>query len=146
MFCSNEACISHLFLQLLLSASDDKRLVLHDVRTSSANGKPGSGAVASFNGHTSWVLSASLSPDSKVAASGLVLFILPILVLYLLRDFIRSSDRTIKIWDIGQRACVSTIQEQNEVWGVNWRPSGVNNAFVSAGSGCVRFWRGAGTA
>lgn len=53
-------------LQLLLSASEDKRLVLHDVRTA-----PG-GAVASFSGHSSWVLSTDISPDSRLGLSGYV--------------------------------------------------------------------------
>lgn len=59
----------------------------------------------------------------------------------------RSADRTIKIWDLAARACVSTIQEQGEVWGVSWRPNAGfgTGAFVSPGSeGCVRFWRSAG--
>jgi len=50
--------------KLLLSASEDKRLVLHDARTA-----PG-GAVASFSGHTSWVLSTDVSPDGRLALSG----------------------------------------------------------------------------
>ncbi|KIO24478.1 hypothetical protein M407DRAFT_99859 [Tulasnella calospora MUT 4182] len=114
--------------QLLLSASDDKRLVLHDVRTS-AGGKPGSGAVASLNGHGSWVLSASIATDGRAAISG-------------------SSDRSIKIWDLSQRSCVSTLQEQDEVWGVCWKPTSGFGAgsFASSGEGCVRFWRSAGTA
>ena len=53
-----------LFIQLLLSASEDKRLVLHDVRSS-----PG-GTVASFSGHTSWVLSVAVSPDGLLGLSG----------------------------------------------------------------------------
>jgi len=132
-FSSHAMCVRSLAWspdsQLLLSASDDKRLVLHDVRTSSG-GKPGSGAVASLNGHSSWVLSASLSVDGRAAASG-------------------SADRTIKIWDIAARACVSTIQEQGEIWGVSWKPDVVHTtgAFASAGTdGCVRFWRSAGSA
>jgi len=56
-------------LQLLLSASEDKRLILHDVRTSSS-GKPGSGAVAALSGHSSWVLSTDISPDGRMAVSG----------------------------------------------------------------------------
>ncbi|KAG8930826.1 hypothetical protein FRC02_003645 [Tulasnella sp. 418] len=118
--------------QLLLSASDDKRIVLHDVRTSAASGRrPASGAVASFNGHTSWVLSTAISSDMRVVASG-------------------SADRTIKLWDIGSRACVSTMQETNEVWGVSWVPAiGATvgaKAFATAGAdGSVRFWRAAGT-
>ena len=50
--------------KLLLSASEDKRLVLHDVRSA-----PGS-AVASFSGHSSWVLSADISPDGRLGLSG----------------------------------------------------------------------------
>ncbi|KAG9012263.1 hypothetical protein FRB94_006293 [Tulasnella sp. JGI-2019a] len=114
--------------QLLLSASDDKRLVLHDVRTASGGGKLGGGMVASLSGHSSWVLSASLAADGRAAASG-------------------SADRTIKIWDLAARACVSTIQEQGEIWGVSWKPNAGfgTGGFVSPGSeGCVRFWRSAG--
>ncbi|KAG6886691.1 hypothetical protein C0992_002805 [Termitomyces sp. T32_za158] len=112
---------------LLLSASDDKRLVLHDVRTS-----PG-GTVASFTGHASWVLSADIAPDGRLALSG-------------------SADKTIKVWDIAARAPLATVQDTGEVWAVSWRPkppasaAGAGaNAFVSAGEdGVVRWWRGAG--
>jgi WD repeat-containing protein 61 len=57
--------------KLLLSASEDKRLVLHDVRTTST-GRPSSGAVASLTGHSSWVLSSDISPDGRLALSGYV--------------------------------------------------------------------------
>lgn len=110
--------------QLLMSASEDKRLILHDVRTSSASGKPGSGAVASFSGHSSWVLSTDISPDSRLALSG-------------------SADKTIKVWDLAARAAVSTIQDTDQVWSVSWRPqpaaNGSAGAFVSGGEdGVVR--------
>lgn len=64
--------------------------------------------------------------------------------------FCSSSDKTIKVWDIGARAAVSTIQDTGEVWSVSWRPKppqhGSPGAFVSAGEdGVVRWWRGAGT-
>ncbi|KAF8076918.1 WD repeat-containing protein 61 [Lyophyllum atratum] len=109
---------------LLLSASDDKRLVLHDVRSS-----PG-GTVAAFTGHSSWVLSADISPDGRLGLSG-------------------SADKTIKVWDIAARAAVSTIQDTGEVWSVSWRPKppapGTVGGFVSGGEdGVVRWWRGAG--
>ncbi|EAU82660.2 WD repeat-containing protein 61 [Coprinopsis cinerea okayama7 len=109
---------------LLISASEDKRLVLHDVRAS-----PG-GIVASFTGHSSWVLSTDISPDSRLALSG-------------------SADKTIKVWDIAARTAVSTIQDTGEVWSVSWRPKppavGTVGAFVSGGEdGTVKWWRGAG--
>jgi len=112
--------------QLLISASEDKRLILHDVR-STASGKPGSGAVASLTGHSSWVLSTDISPDGRLALSG-------------------SADKTIKVWDLGARAAVSTIQDTGEVWSVSWRPkAGSPGAFISGGEdGVVRWWRGAG--
>ncbi|KAG6333006.1 hypothetical protein ID866_6083 [Astraeus odoratus] len=115
---------------LLLTGSDDKRLILHDVR-STPSGKPGSGAVATFLGHSSWVLSTDISPDSRLAVSG-------------------SADKTIKVWDLAARTAVSTMQESGEVWSVCWRPKppppGSVGAFVSGGQdGCVRWWRSAGT-
>lgn len=58
--------------QLLLSASEDTHLGLHDVRVSSGSGKPGSGVVATFAGHKSWVLSADLSADGRLGLSGYV--------------------------------------------------------------------------
>ncbi|TDL30073.1 WD40 repeat-like protein [Rickenella mellea] len=119
---------------LLLSASDDRRLVLHDVRAGAGGGgggggggKPGAGAVASFGGHSSWVLSAAFSPDGRLALSG-------------------SADKTAKVWDIGARAAVSTVADTGEVWSVSWRPqAGAGNAFVTGGEdGVVKWWRGAG--
>ncbi|KAF8876814.1 WD repeat-containing protein 61 [Mucidula mucida] len=83
--------------------------------------------IASFTGHSSWVLSVDISPDSRLCLSG-------------------SADKTIKVWDIGARAAVSTVQENGEVWSVSWRPKGAG-AFVSGGEdGVVRWWRGAGAA
>ncbi|KAG7450795.1 WD repeat-containing protein 61 [Guyanagaster necrorhizus] len=110
---------------LLLSASEDKRLVLHDVRTSSGR------MVAAFTGHSSWVLSVDISPDNRLGLSG-------------------SADKTIKVWDIAARTAVSTVQDTGEVWSVSWRPKltavGVG-AFVTGGEdGVVRWWRGAGGA
>lgn len=58
-------------IKLLMSGSDDKRLVLYDVRSSQA-GKPGGGPVATFSGHSSWVLSTAISPDGRLALSGYV--------------------------------------------------------------------------
>ncbi|KAG8219107.1 WD40-repeat-containing domain protein [Butyriboletus roseoflavus] len=116
--------------QLLLTASDDKRLILHDVR-STDSGKPGSGAVATLTGHSSWVLSADISPEGRLAVSG-------------------SADKSIKVWDLAARASVSTTQESGEVWSVAWRPkpapTGTAGAFVSGGQdGLVRWWRSAGS-
>ncbi|PFH46562.1 hypothetical protein AMATHDRAFT_77615 [Amanita thiersii Skay4041] len=110
---------------LLLSASEDKRLILHDVRT--AHG----GMVAAFTGHSSWVLSVDLSPDGRLGLSG-------------------SADKTIRVWDISARAAVSTIQETGEVWSVAWRPKpptfGTVGSFITGGEdGVVKWWRGAGT-
>ncbi|KAH8118878.1 WD repeat-containing protein 61 [Phellopilus nigrolimitatus] len=117
---------------LLLSASDDRRLTLFDVRAGSAgSARGGGGAVAALVGHASWVLSAALSPDGRLALSG-------------------SADKTIKVWDVAARAAVSTVKDTGEVWSVAWRPNvtpGSAGAFVSAGEdGLVKWWRGAGAA
>ncbi|KAI0265206.1 WD repeat-containing protein 61 [Gloeopeniophorella convolvens] len=115
--------------QLLLSASEDKRLILHDVRMTST-GRPSSGAVASLTGHSSWVLSSDISLDGRLALSG-------------------SADKTIKVWDLAARAAVSTVADTGEVWAVSWQPSSAvasSGAFVSGGEdGIVRWWKAAGT-
>lgn len=115
--------------QLLMSASEDKRLILYDVRTTSS-GRASSGAVASLTGHSSWVLSSDISPDGRLALSG-------------------SADKTIKVWDLAARAAVSTIADTGEVWAVSWQPSSAatsSSAFVTGGEdGIVRWWKAAGT-
>ncbi|EJU06631.1 WD repeat-containing protein 61, partial [Dacryopinax primogenitus] len=106
--------------QELLSAADDKRLVLHDLR-----GHRG-GIVTTFEGpqgHRSWVLSVDLSSDGKLIASG-------------------SSDKTLKIWDLETRRCVSTTQDTGEVWSVSWRPGG-GQLITGGNDGHVHWWRSA---
>ena len=71
--------------QLLISASDDKRIIMHDVR----NAGKGGGAVASLTGHSSWVLSASVSPDAKLVASGFVSY--PLFATILSLNFIEHQ-------------------------------------------------------
>jgi len=34
----------------------------------------------------------------------------------------RSADRTVKLWDVGQRSCVSTSPSIASVWGMAWQP------------------------
>lgn len=115
--------------QFLYSGSDDKTIILHDVRTStrgtSAVG-PGSGPISTLTGHTSWVLSLDASPDGRLLLSG-------------------SADKSVKLWDVraggggGQKGgCVGTFGGDGEVWGVAWRPMAadeteVGKRFVSGG-------------
>jgi WD repeat-containing protein 61 len=57
--------------QYLFSGSDDRRIVLHDVRAGSAGSAGrGSAAVAELKGHASWVLSLGASPDGRALVSG----------------------------------------------------------------------------
>lgn len=88
--------------QWLYTGGDDARIVLHDVRagSSSSGGARGEGAVAILQGHSGWVL--DLAAAGKLLGSA-------------------SADATVKLWDVGQRACVSTSSADAEVWGIAWQ-------------------------
>ncbi|ORY22977.1 WD40-repeat-containing domain protein [Naematelia encephala] len=121
--------------QWLFSGSDDHRIVLHDVRAGSKTGSggKGEGAVAIMQGHQSWVLKVAASPDGKLLGSG-------------------GADHLIKLWEVGQRACVSTSTSTAEVWGLDWQPAGANTfavgkQFAAAGDDrAVILYRAAGSA
>ena len=150
---------------LLLSASDDRRLTLFDVRVRGAGGTGSGGggaggAVATLVGHGSWVLSTAFSPDGRLALSGyvlcssLLLYLIPLMNLPYVILYYRSADKTIKVWDIGTRAAVSTlpVPDTGEVWSVAWNPNPSSaviaggGEFVTGGEdGVVRWWRSAGS-
>ncbi|WRT63508.1 uncharacterized protein IL334_000413 [Kwoniella shivajii] len=93
--------------QWLYSGSDDHLIVLYDVRAGSKSGDgvgKGEGAVAMMQGHQSWVLKVDASPDGKLLGSG-------------------GADSMIKLWDVGQRSCVSTSTGNSEIWGFAWQPT-----------------------
>jgi len=121
--------------QWLFSGSDDHRIVLHDVRAGSRTGAggKGEGAVAIMQGHQSWVLKVAASPDGKLLGSG-------------------GADNLVKLWDVGQRSCVSTTSSTAEVWGFDWQPVAANGfavgkQFAVAGDDrAVTLYRAAGSA
>nr|XP_031859914.1 uncharacterized protein CI109_004763 [Kwoniella shandongensis]KAA5526986.1 hypothetical protein CI109_004763 [Kwoniella shandongensis] len=121
--------------QWLYSGSDDHLIVLYDVRAGSRSGSggKGEGAVAMMQGHQSWVLKVAASPDSKLLGSG-------------------GADSTVKLWDVGQRSCVSTSTGNAEVWGLDWQPAGADTfaagkQFAIAGDDkAITLYRAAGSA
>ncbi|WVO13505.1 hypothetical protein L204_101126 [Cryptococcus depauperatus] len=121
--------------QWLFSGADDNLIVLYDVRAGSQSdtGGKGEGAVAVMQGHQSWVLKVAASPDSKLLGSG-------------------GADKVIKLWDIGQRSCVSTSAANAEVWSFAWQPEGATSLapgkqFAVAGDdNIVTLYRAAGAA
>lgn len=64
----------------------------------------------------------------------------------------RGADNLVKLWDIGQRSCVSTTSSTAEVWGFDWQPVAANTfavgkQFAVAGDDrAVTLYRAAGSA
>jgi len=62
-----------------------------------------------------------------------------------------GADNQIKLWDVGQRACVYTNQSTAEVWGFDWQPIAANTfsvgkQFAVGGDDCVAtLYRAAGS-
>lgn len=84
--------------RVLYSASDDAHVHMYHTE--------GKGLVAAMSGHASWVLSLDVSPDGGALATG-------------------SSDKTVRLWDLGMRAAVQTMSNHSDqVWGVAFRPPG----------------------
>ena len=92
----------------LMTGSDDARANLYDVSSGTQ--------LASFEGHTSWVLGVALSPDDTHAVSC-------------------SSDHSVKVWDLAgsSKRCVQTLADvhNDQVWGVAFDPNG--GRFCSVG-------------
>jgi WD repeat-containing protein 61 len=69
--------------------------------------------VDALGGHESWVTSVSVHPGGAYAATA-------------------SADGTVKLWDVGARACVQTAREHgDQVWGVAFASDG--GALASVG-------------
>ncbi|OZJ02963.1 hypothetical protein BZG36_04519 [Bifiguratus adelaidae] len=87
----------------LISGSDDKRIHIHDIQHGNI--------AASLSGHASWVLSV----DTPREASGLAIN----------QIASGSSDKKCKIWDLGMRTCLETMDaHEDQVWAVAYNPNG----------------------
>ncbi|GAA5924605.1 WD40 repeat domain-containing protein [Sporobolomyces koalae] len=133
---------------LLITASDDKRVNVFDLRalsaasTGAASGGGRRGQVASLGGHEGWVVSVE-ARNERLLASG-------------------SADGTIKLFDLAApSSALSTLRDHSgDVWALAWAPEsgpapveGLGGAsaglgggrLVSAGEdGALRWWRGGG--
>ncbi|GAA5870756.1 hypothetical protein JCM16303_001578 [Sporobolomyces ruberrimus] len=134
---------------LLVTASDDKRVNVFDLRalTAASSGAAGGGSrrgqVASLGGHEGWVVSVE-ARNERLLATG-------------------SADGTIKLFDLSApSSALSTLRDHSgDVWALAWAPEngpapveGLGGAsaglgggrLVSAGEdGALRWWRGGGT-
>ncbi|CAI7757488.1 unnamed protein product [Closterium sp. NIES-54] len=84
--------------RILVTVSDDRHTHVYDVE--------GRQLIAALSGHTTWVLSADCCPDGATIATG-------------------SSDCTVRLWDMRQRAALQAAKEhKDQVWVVAFRPPG----------------------
>ncbi|GAA5895201.1 WD40 repeat domain-containing protein [Sporobolomyces salmoneus] len=134
---------------LLITASDDKRVNVFDLRaltaasTGAAGGGSRRGQVASLGGHEGWVVSVE-ARNERLLASG-------------------SADGTIKLFDLSApSSALSTLRDHSgDVWSLAWAPEtgaasveGLGGASAGLGGGrlvsggedgALRWWRGGGT-
>jgi WD40 repeat protein len=96
----------------IVSGSEDRTLKLWDVQIG--------GVIRTFCGHTSFVLSVSISPSHTTIASG-------------------SEDKTIRLWDIQTGECQCVIKLQEPVYRVTFSPMDPQH-LVSWSSGGIRQW------
>lgn len=65
--------------------------------------------------------------------------------------FYSGADSTVRIWDVGQRACVSNTNTGAQVWAVDWQPlaadqTRVGKSFISGGDdNRVTWYKAAGS-
>lgn len=115
--------------KFLISASDDCHLKLYEVHSGEI--------VKNLSGHGSWVLGCDFSPDNVHFCSG---FVYCLIILFLTRTTIlinlflssRSSDKTVKIWNINSSECEQTLSHHKEqVWDVKYNHDGSQLVSVS---------------
>ncbi|CAG8033302.1 unnamed protein product [Penicillium salamii] len=97
--------------KILAAAGDTRVIVLYDT----ASGEQ----IASFTGHTAWIMSLSWSSTGE----------------YLLSS---GFDGKIKVWSMQTKTCVATLSETDKaVWSVKWLPkTGKTEAFATVGENC----------
>ncbi|KAK4756910.1 hypothetical protein SAY87_007037 [Trapa incisa] len=99
------SCLSPIEPRLLFSGSDDAQIHMYDSESNTLAG--------AMSGHASWVLSIHVAPDGAAIATA-------------------SSDRTVRLWDLGMRAAIQTMSSHNDqVWVVSFRAPGGSSDMIS---------------
>uniref|UniRef100_A0AAA9T068 Superkiller complex protein 8 n=1 Tax=Bos taurus TaxID=9913 RepID=A0AAA9T068_BOVIN len=115
--CQSGGWLNNMEFQMIfvcsLQSPDGKYLLMSPFYLKLSHFRQHANLAGTLSGHASWVLNVAFCPDDTHFVSS-------------------SSDKSVKVWDVGTRTCVHTFfDHQDQVWGVKYNGNG--SKIVSVG-------------